>query len=108
MYKARNDFAGLFDDVVNATKGMAQFNKETGEFEISGLELHRLREIANATGIEFEELAKATKEQAKYAEISSRISAFGLDSESKDFLASIATFDKAKKQYIVKIDGEEL
>jgi predicted nucleic acid-binding Zn-ribbon protein len=37
MYMARNDMEGLTKSIINATKGAAFFNKETGEFEIPAL-----------------------------------------------------------------------
>ncbi len=105
MYKARNDFEGLFKDVVNATKGVAKFNKETGEFDISGLELHRLREVANATGISFDELSTAAKEAAKSTKIKSQITGV-IDPELRDFIATAAQYNEKNKKFEINIEGE--
>ena len=45
MHMARTDMKGLYDEIVNATAGVAQFNKETNSFDISPLEQHRLRRL---------------------------------------------------------------
>ncbi len=51
MYQARNDMEGLQTSLIDATAGMADFNKTTGEFSFSGLEMHRMRELEKITGI---------------------------------------------------------
>jgi hypothetical protein len=105
MYQARHDIDALHKSVIEATKGTAQFNKETGEFEISGMELHRLREVAKATGMDFESLAESAKEAAKYTEIKSRIRA-DIDPKYHDFLTSVATYNEKKGQYFLEINGD--
>ncbi len=105
MYKARNDFEGLFKDVVNATKGIAKFNAATGNFDISGLELHRLREVANATGISFDELASSAKEAAKFSAIKSKITGV-VDPDLRDFISTAAVYNKKNKKFEINIKGE--
>lgn len=73
MYMARNDMAGLVEELGKAAAGSATFNKETGEFEVSALELHRLRKIAEQTGVEYETLATAAKNAAKFSRIKSQL-----------------------------------
>jgi archaellum component FlaC len=103
MYMARNDMNGLTESIINATKSTAQFNKETGEFDISGLELHRLRKIAEATGLDFEQLATSAKKAAKFAAIKGQIGV-DMDEDTKKFIEGTATLDENKKA-IIRIDG---
>lgn len=102
MFKARNDFEGFTMDIVNATKDMAKFNEETGEFDFSGLALDRMREIADITGISAEELANMSKEAVKFDRIQSEMSA-GLTEENQEFLAGIAQYDKDKNEWYAMV-----
>lgn len=99
MYMARNDMAGLTEAVGNAAAASAKFNKETGEFEISALEMHRLRKIAEQTGIAYEDLAQAGKNAAKFSKIKTQMS-FDVDKETKEFLSTTAKFNNKGEAYI--------
>lgn len=100
MYMARNDIAGLTESVINATKATATFNAETGEFDISGLEMQRLRKVAEATGLNYEELAQSAKKAAQFAEIDAQIGFRVDDKEMKDFIENTAILGKDKKATI--------
>jgi hypothetical protein len=105
MYQARHDMAGFQESIINSTKGIAQFNEQTKQFEISGMEMHRLREVAKATGIDYEKLANTAIEFAKVSKIESKIG-FKVDPKYKDFVTSIATFDKNGKIEFHLTDGK--
>jgi len=106
MFQARNDMKGLQDSIINATKGIATFNRETGEIEMSALEMHRLREIANATGMEFENLNNTARQMAKSLEIEGRINA-NVDDDLMDFISTTAQFDKDKGEFYINIAGQK-
>lgn len=106
MYRSRNDLAGLQEDVINATKATARFNETTGEIMIDPMEMHRLREVANATGMSFDSLANSAREAAKFDQIKKGMSNIFKD-EDKDFLASMAKFDKETGQFKVTMQTEE-
>ena len=105
MYQAREDMDGLFESVVNATKGAATFVKETGEFKLSGMELHRLKKVAEATGLDFEQLATSAKQAAKFSKIEANISG-KIDPELKQFISTTAEYDKSKGQYQIMVGSE--
>lgn len=100
MYMARNDMEGLTNEIINATKASAKFNSKTGEFEIGGLEMQRLRKVAEATGLNFEELAQSAKNAAKFTAIKRQIS-YGFDEKTSKFIENTATLDKAGKAKIM-------
>lgn len=106
MFKARNDMAGLTEEIVNAAAGTAQFNKETGEFEISSMELHRLREVAKATGISMDELTTSARRAAKFTEIKSNISG-NFSDDIQDFIASKGRFDEKTGEFKINIKGSD-
>lgn len=103
MYMARNDMAGLTEELGKAAESAAHFNSKTGEFDISALEMHRLRKIAEQTGASYEELAQAGKNAAKFTKIRSQLS-FTMKPEEKEFLVNTSKIDEQGKAYII-IDG---
>jgi hypothetical protein len=98
MYRARNDIEGLTKDIIEATTQSARFNDVTGELTIDPMELHRLREVANATGMSFENLAESAKEAAKYSKIESSIGG-NFSSEEKEFISSLSQYNKNTKAF---------
>jgi hypothetical protein len=65
MYQARNAPEELAKSLTKAAKESATFNKQTGEFEMSAHELDRLRESAEALGMDYQELVQTAKQAAK-------------------------------------------
>ncbi len=103
MYMARNDMAGLVEQIGKAAEASVTFNKTSGEFEISALEMHRLKKIAEETGIEYDKLATAAKNARTQTEIKKNLK-FTVDPETKELLANTAKF-KNGKAYI-EVNGE--
>jgi hypothetical protein len=106
MFKARNDFEGFANDVGAATAEFARFNSETGQFDISGAGLDRIKEIADITGISADKLAEMGRETAKINQIESKV-APGLDDDSTAFISSIAQFDETTGEWKAYFDGQE-
>ena len=100
MYMARNDMEGLTNEIINATKASAKFNSKTGEFDISALEMQRLRKVAEATGLNYEELAQSAKNAAKFTAIKKQIS-YGFDEKTSKFIESTSTLDEKGKAKIM-------
>jgi hypothetical protein len=107
MFKARNDFGAFTKDVAAATAELAQFNEGSGEFEISGLQLDRLREIAKITGIGEEQLSEMAKAAAKFNQIESLIPGVFTDEADKQLISSLAQMGK-DGEYFVHINGDDL
>jgi uncharacterized protein YdbL (DUF1318 family) len=111
MYMARNDMEGLTEAIGQAAASSAHFNKETGEFEISSLEMHRLRKIAEQTGVSYEELATAGKNAAKFSKIRTQMSfSVGGGAEGKkmqEFLENTAQLDESGKAFIIDMKGDK-
>lgn len=105
MYQARNDIEGLQTSLANAVKSTAQFNKKTGEFDISAMEMHRLRKVAEQLGVDYKELAVAGKEAAKFSKIRGEISMDVADKTTKEFIESTASFNKDKQGYEIMVNG---
>ena len=99
MYMARNDMEGLADELGRAAQSSVHFNSETKEFEISALEMHRLRKIAEQTGVAYEDLATAGKNAAILGRIKTQIS-YDIPKDTQEFLQNTAKFDENGKAYI--------
>jgi hypothetical protein len=106
MYMARNDIAGLTEEIGKAAAESATFNKENGKFELGAMEMHRLKIIAEQTGLEYEKLVTAGQNAAKFTKIKSQVS-FAMTDEAKEFLASTAQLDKEGKAYIIDAKGDK-
>jgi hypothetical protein len=107
MFKARNDMQGLQEDVIGAAAGMADFNKETGEFEFSGLELHRMRELSKITGISVENMAEMSKQQAKFNKVRGQMGGTGISDEMMEFVEAQAQFNSDTGKFEIKLEGSE-
>ena len=94
MNLAQNDIDGLFDSIVEATAASASFNEETGNYELSVLEMRRLRATAKELGVDYDELAKGAINFAERQDKISQLDFLGYSDEDKEFLASIGQLDK--------------
>lgn len=103
MYMATNDMDGLTAALGNAAESAFRFDEATGEFKTSSLEIRRLKQIAEQTGVAYDELAKAGQNAAKYTKIKSQLNVDFKDKEIKDFLINTAKFQNGKA--IINIDG---
>lgn len=99
MYMARNDMEGLTAEIADAAKESVSFNKETGEFQIAAKEMHRLKIIAEQTGMSYDELTTAAKNAAKFSRIKGQVQ-FSLNKEEQEFLTNTAKLDEKGKAYI--------
>jgi hypothetical protein len=106
MYRSRNDIRGLTEDVINATKATARFDETTGEVTIDPMEMQRLREVANATGMSFDSLASSAREAAKFTQIQSGMSNL-FSQDDKDFLANMAKFNKDTGEFTITMQTKD-
>ena len=106
IYQARNDMDGLQKSLIEATKGVAMFDKATGEFKIPAAELHRLRKVAEATGLSIDEMTQSALELAKQDKAMSQLAnAFKYSPEQRQAIANLAQVGKDGVLKIVTSDG---
>ncbi|NBV99900.1 MAG: hypothetical protein EBR67_10440, partial [Proteobacteria bacterium] len=105
MFMARNDVAGLTEEIGKAAEEFVSFNAATGNFDMSAMGMHQLRKIAEQTGLEFESLVTAGKNASKFTMIKSQVS-FNMDDEDREFLANTAKLDEKGRAYI-EVNGEK-
>ena len=107
MYLASEDTAELQNQVVKMTEKFTFFNEKTKQFEVFPNAKRDLREIANRTGIVYEDLVKMSTSSQKLSMISKDFKMAGIDEESKQFIANVATYSKEKGGFTVKVKGEQ-
>jgi len=107
MYMARNDVGALQEEVIKAASASARFSKETGKFEIGAMEMQRLRKIAEATGLEFEELSSGAKAAAQAAGKRNQIR-YNFDPETKEFIENVSFINKKGEAVISLESGDKL
>lgn len=105
MYMARNDVGGLTEALGNAAAASATFNSKNGDFEISAMEMHKLKIIADQTGVSYDDLTTAAKNAAKFAGIKKQMS-YKFDDDTQNFIATTAKLDENGKAYI-EIKGDK-
>jgi len=101
MYQARHAPEELAKSLTKAAAQSAVFNKTTGEFEVNALELDRLREASEATGMSMEMLVGVAKQSAKMNMFEDVLKVGG---EDKEFLSSIAEMKDGKAQIAIDVD----
>lgn len=101
MYMARNDVKGLTEEIANAAKESMSFAKD-GSIETTAMEMHRLRIVAQQTGLEYDDLLEAGKKAFKLGQIKAKV--VGVDDDTKEFIANTAEFKDGKAT--ITIDGE--
>jgi len=108
MYMARNDINGLTEELGNAAAASAKFNAKTGEFDLGAMEMHKLKIIAEQTGVAYDDLVTAGKNAAKFTKIKSQITfSVGGGQDGKDlqeYLTSKSMLDK-KGEATIMVNG---
>jgi hypothetical protein len=97
MHMAQTDMAGLQEELVKSTKSSFAFNKETGKFEASTQDLYRLRQQAELTGANFDEMLEAGKEASKLDFLSNAVDLSSLNEAQQGLISSLAEIDKNGK-----------
>ena len=105
LHQARTDAAGFTLTMQGLTKGMATYNKTTGEFEIQAGDLNRLKLAADATGMSYEELIKQAKQGAQLDTIGQQLSGSRLSKEAREFVQGVAAIQKDGSFKIQLPDG---
>jgi len=91
-FLARNDPAKFQEKLADMTKGMASFNKTTGEMSVSAYDMDRLRAAAEATGVPFAELVESSKKMAQMS--GAKASLFVGTSDDREMIANMAKMGK--------------
>jgi hypothetical protein len=103
---ATNNVEGLQDALVGAAGGLATYNKEQGRFEVTGLNLRKAREMAQALGVDYKELTNAAVAAQERLTAGESLSGLSIKAEDKEFLTNIAQMKDGKMT--VALQSKEL
>lgn len=101
------DMEGLYDRVTKTIGHLGQFNRETGQVEVSAFNKQRIRAYAQATGMDYSQLMESINTQSKRDEINRQIassSAANLPEQMKELIRNSGTFENGKAG--VSINGK--
>ena len=103
---AQTDMAGLQDEIVKMSAAAVTFNESTGEFDIPVTELYRLREVANLTGIGFQELSEMALNSAKKTQKLTFLDGLSnIPEEQRELVANLGELKEGRLQ--IKIPGQD-
>lgn len=105
MYQARNAPEELAKSLTKAARESAVFNKKTGEFEMSAHELDRLREAADALGMDYQELVQTAKQAAK-VDYLEKFLPRGMSEEEKGLIMGMTQMTKNGAEVTFSKDGK--
>jgi hypothetical protein len=104
IYQARNDMEGLQKSLIEATKGVAMFDKATGEFKIPAMELQRLRKVAEATGISIDEMTESALTLARQEKALSQVkNLFAFEKEQRETIKNLAQLNKGTGKFEILV-----
>lgn len=106
MYLAQNDIEGLKNEFVKAAESSAIFNEQTGEFQITGEQMRRLRAQADQLHVSYDEIAETAIRAKKEQMVMSKIPLVGnLTEEQKKVITGLAEINNGKVQ--IQIPGTD-
>jgi len=105
-FLARNKPQEFAVEMAKLTKGMATFNKETGEFDVTDVDYDRLRAVAEATGRSLDDLVQQAK-QVNQINFAKKQIMVGTD-EEREMLAGLAKFKPGSTIGTIQIGDKEV
>lgn len=102
MYEGRNNPEQLTKDLANAAAASVEFNRASGEFKIPAMELQRLKQVSEATGVSMESLTESALTVAKQKQIGSILSP-NISGEYKEFVESLGQFNTKNGKFEITV-----
>lgn len=102
MFDARNNPGKIMEDLANSAASVVKRSKE-GVYSIPTMELQRLKQVAEATGQDFETIVEQAKTMAKRNDIGKALDP-RIKGEARDFIKSIAEMKNGK--LVVDVGGK--
>ena len=94
LHMAQTDTEGLQDSILKAAESAVVFNNKTGKFDIPVTEMYRLKEMAEMTGISYEELSQTAIKAAERTQKLDMLGGAAYDDETKELIANLGQIDE--------------
>jgi hypothetical protein len=109
MFEARNAPEELMTRVGDVTKGLVKFNEQTGQFDLLAENRQKLIGMADALGINKDQLIDTAFQMNKMQKIKMDVGGNLFDDEEKlDKIASLAKFDSDTQRWMVDVGGDSI
>ena len=106
MYMATNNIEGLQDSIINAASSLATYNQEQGRFEVTGVNLRKVREMAASLGMDYKELTKTAIAAQERLSAKEMLTGLRIGDEDKEFLTNMSQMKNGKMT--IELQSEEL
>jgi len=106
MFDARNNPEKLMTDLASAAASVVKQGKD-GLYTIPTMELQKLKQVAEATNQDFEQLVETAKTSAKRNDIGKMLSP-KIKGESRDLIKSLATFNSKSGKFEIEVGGKAM
>lgn len=106
MFDARNNPEKLMTDLANAAGSVVKRSKE-GLYEIPTMELQKLKQIAEATGQNFDDIVQTAKTAAKQNDIGKMLSP-RIKGDARSMIKNLAQFNTKSGKFEVTVDGKPM
>lgn len=105
MYNALNDVEGLQNQMLAMTKGMARWDSQKEQLDITAFNRGQLRAMSQATGIDYSSLTSQALNQARVDRVSAQLGG-GFSKEEEEYIKNLASLDEHGNAYI-QVDGQQ-
>ena len=106
MFDARNNPEKLLTDLANAAGSVVKRSKE-GLYEIPTMELQKLKQVAEATGQNFDDIVQTAKTAAKQNDIGKMLSP-RIKGDARSMIKNLAQFNTKSGKFEVTVDGKPM
>lgn len=96
LYEGLNDMEGLQDRIVNMFGNLGKFDTKTGEMNVSSFNKMRIRQAAEATGMDYSNIMEMVNAKGKRNAIGDLN---GFSDEQKEMLYNKATFNQESQKW---------
>jgi len=96
MYMATNNVEGLQDSIINAASSLATYNQEQGRFEVTGVNLRKVREMATSLGMDYKELTKTAIAAQERLSAKEMLTGLRIEDADKEFLTNMSQMKNGK------------
>jgi len=90
LFESRNDPDKFAKSLTSMLSGLATYNKELGQFQITALDRDRLRLFADATGQSYDDLIKQALRLGEVNKINQQTSKLGFSKADRELISSFA------------------
>lgn len=100
MFLGRNNPTELMNNLADAAASVAKRGRD-GEYEIPTMELQKLQQIAQSTGLEYNNLVETARTAARQRDIGNMLSP-QISDEAKEYISSIAEWSDKDGGFVIQ------